>query len=672
MQENKENRKYSRPESETGGKPEKDVPGRKARTSGRKSGGARLRKALLAFAAVILLAGAAAVIVKYTPTNKRMSDAEYFGSMEQDEAAIILGDQMIPERALVKEDDLYLPYNIVQGTLNGRFYWDADIAKMLLTTATQEFEIPVNSTSYSVIDGVCTTDPVSEGSYDKIIIFRPDDGRITGKDAEDGGNTTGLYVSADFLQKYTQVEYTLKKDSTGESQGHVLIRYQWGDALTARTFKEAAVRFQGGIKSPILTDLAKGDSFYVLEQGDRWTRVLTEDGYIGYVKNSRISEPQTTNVMTEIKAPEYPSLTSEDRITVVWHQMSTKDGNDGLDDITASMSGADVISPTWFSLADNDGNITSIGSKKYVKAAKKKGLKVWGLVSDFSGDMDTSAVLASTAARRNCIGQLVDEAESLGIDGINLDFEYMEEADAHAYVQFVRELSIECRNSSLVLSVDIKPPYDFNYWMDRKEIGTVADYLINMGYDEHYTGSEAGSVASLPYEQQAIEETLRQGVPAEKIITAIPFYTRIWYTSENSDGSLNTESEVLSMSSVSETLKSWNVTPSWDADTAQHYADWTTGDGVRCRIWIEDADSIAEKVRLVPQYDLGGVAAWRLGFQSSDVWRSISANRDLSQEEAEAAQQEADSAHAQEIQAAEEETGSETEAEAETERQSEQ
>ena len=615
-------------------------------TALRRKGGRGSRKVLAALFLALLLFGAGVLIIRNTPTNRRMSDETYFGQMQQDEAAVILGDQLVNERAIVKDGALYLPYNIVRDTLNGRFYWDEGTTRMLFTTATQEFEIPVNASSYSVIDGVRTTDPVSEGTYDREIILRPDDNRITGservtQDAQEssGGNTTGLYVSADFLQKYTQVEYTWKKGN--KDGGHVLIRYKWGEQLMTKSVKEAAVRYRGGIKSPILTTLAKGDRVFVLDQLSHWMKVLTKDGYIGYVKSGRMAEPATENVTTDIPAQEYPSIAMDGKVTLVWHQISSKDGNDTLSDMTAKMTGVNVISPTWFSLTDNEGNITSIGTKKYVKSAHSMGLQVWGLVSDFSSEMDTSAVLASTAARRNAIGALVDDALKLGLDGINLDFEYMDEADALAYVQFVRELSIECRLNKLVLSVDIKPPYDFNYWMNRKELATVADYLINMGYDEHYAGSDAGSVASLSYEQRAIEESLNQGVPAHKLISAIPFYTRIWYTSGGEDGSQTTTSEVLSMAGVQKTLESWSVTPSFDDATFQHYADWTTTDGVRCQIWIEDADSIAAKVRLVPQYDLAGTAAWVLGFESSDIWNVITENVSMSKEDAAEAQQQA-------------------------------
>ena len=320
----------------------------------------------------------------------------------------------------------------------------------------------------------------------------------------------------------------------------------------------------------------------------------------------------------------------------------TADGsvNNRLLTDTAGMTGVNVISPTWFSLTDNEGNIRSIGKKSYVKKAHKDNLQVWGLVSDFSSDMDTSLVLASTAARRNCIGNLVSEAERLGLDGINLDFEYMEAPDGAAYSQFVREMSIACRKSGLVFSVDLACPYEWNSYIDRKEVGTVADYLINMGYDEHYVGSEAGSVASLAFEERAVRELIKMGIPERKIISGVPFYTRIWYTSWNDDGTMNINSEELSMGVVQTTLNTWGVTPVWDAETAQNYADWTLDNGVRCQIWIEDGESMARKILLIPKYNLGGTAAWVLGAQSDSIWQVISDNLNLSNEEAAARESE--------------------------------
>ena len=573
------------------------------------------------FGALFLILGIAAavwLIIRYTPTNQRMSLEEYFGPMEADEAAIVIQDQILTDqRALVRDGHVYLPHELVRDSLNERFFWDAGNGQVLFTTASQTFEIPVESASYKVIDGALDDDPSSESSFEEVIALRADSG--------------DLYFSLAFLAQYTDIAWTYEEDTR-----HVFIRNQWGDTLTADSLKEAAVRYAGGIKSPIVTDLLKGDQVTVLEQGEHWLKVLTQNGFVGWVKSNRMTEPVTVNQEHEGFTPvAYPSIKMDDKVSLIWHMVTTTGDNKAFPDATASMTGINVISPTWFSLTDNEGNVESLGSKTYVEEAHNKGLQVWGLVDDFSPDMDNSVMLSSTAARRNCISQLIGYARTLGMDGINIDFEHIDPDDAYTYTEFVRELSIACRSHSLVLSVDTYPPYDFNAYLNRKEIAAVSDYLINMGYDEHYVGSEsAGSVASFGYEARALSTLLQSGIPADKLISAIPFYTRIWYTSTDEAGTAYINSEELSMNAVSATLESWSLTPQWDPSTAQNYISWYTDDGVLCEIWIEDADSLLRKALLVSSNDLAGCAIWALGFQDDSVWKVVSENISLPKEEA--------------------------------------
>jgi len=573
------------------------------------------------FGALFLILGIAAavwLIIRYTPTNQRMSLEEYFGPMEADEAAIVIQDQILTDqRALVRDGHVYLPHELVRDSLNERFFWDAGNGQVLFTTASQTFEIPVESASYKVIDGALDDDPSSESSFEEVIALRADSG--------------DLYFSLAFLAQYTDIAWTYEEDTR-----HVFIRNQWGDTLTADSLKEAAVRYAGGIKSPIVTDLLKGDQVIVLEQGEHWLKVLTQNGFVGWVKSNRMTEPVTVNQEHEGFTPvAYPSIKMDDKVSLIWHMVTTTGDNKAFPDATASMTGINVISPTWFSLTDNEGNVESLGSKTYVEEAHNKGLQVWGLLDDFSPDMDNSVMLSSTAARRNCISQLIGYARTLGMDGINIDFEHIDPDDAYTYTEFVRELSIACRSHSLVLSVDTYPPYDFNAYLNRKEIAAVSDYLINMGYDEHYVGSEsAGSVASFGYEARALSTLLQSGIPADKLISAIPFYTRIWYTSTDEAGTTYINSEELSMNAVSATLESWSLTPQWDPSTAQNYISWYTDDGVLCEIWIEDADSLLRKALLVSSNDLAGCAIWALGFQDDSVWKVVSENISLPKEEA--------------------------------------
>ena len=549
---------------------------------------------------LILAAGTVFLIQRYMPTRERMDKAAYFGALKGNEAAVVLQDHLIEQRGLLKDGSLYLGYETVRDCLNSRFYWDEENQQMLYTTALETYEIPVNSQEYT-IDGATQ-------QYDREIVL------------QDG---EGLYFSIDFLAQYTNMEYTLVQEETSR---HVLIRCQWGMQKTAEVKKDTAVRYQGGVKSPILTEAHRGDTVQVLEELEKWTRVVTLDGYIGYLPNRRLENVQDTEVTREFQEQEYSSIRRENKVQLVWHQIDNQDANAYLMEDISDMTGVNVISPTWFSVTDNEGNIASLASEEYVKQAHDAGLEIWGLVSNFSAYVDTTTLLSSTKARRKMVNYLTEEAVRLGIEGINLDFEYIREECGYSYVQFVRELSIACRKNQLVFSIDIPVPMDFNRHFNRKELGTVADYLIIMGYDEHYVGSEyAGSVASITFEENGIAGTLEE-VPAEKIISGVPFYTRIWYTVTNADGSTSVNSEAIGMNTVERTLETYGVTPVWNEETAQYYAAWTTEDGVLCEIWIEEEESLARKARLVNKYGLGGIAAWVLGFERSSVWSVLSEN----------------------------------------------
>ena|GEM_PF-13339 len=576
--------------------------------NGKKRRGRRVPAGVLRAVSVLLGLALACVAIllirKYTPTTARMSEEEYFGTLPADELAVILQDEIAEDHALLRDGALYLDYDQVLANITTRFYWDEPNEQLLYTTADDTYRIPLNEAAYTTADG--------EQTYERTILL------------SDGSGDGGMYLSADFLQQYVNVDCSME-----DGASHVLVRWQWGETLTARAAKETSVRYRGGIKSRILTDLNKGERVYVLEELENWTCVLTDDGYIGYVQKKKLTTPAPEDIERDFDEMVIPSRTKDSKITTVWHAVyDGDDGSDSLESLTENMTGVDVIIPTWFSLSDNSGGLSSSGTRTYVKKAKALGLEVWGLISDFSSDMDTSKVLASTVARKNVISQLMNYAEDLGLSGINLDFEYQEETDGYSYVQFVRELSVACRKAGLILSVDVPVPYDFNSWYDRAELGAYADYVVIMGYDETYAGSDhTGSVASLSFERNGIEQTIAQGVPANKILSGIPFYTRIWYSSYDDAGTLYIDSTTLSMAAVNTTLNTYSVTPVWDEECGQYYADWTLDNGVRCEIWVENAASLAEKAALCADYELGGLAAWALGYETDDIWAALSENR---------------------------------------------
>ena len=520
------------------------------------------------------------VVMKYIPSSEKMDLNEYYGEMADGEIALVIGTEKLEERGLVDGDRVYLPLDVVNTYLNQRYYWDSANQQILYAT-------PSELTSASA----------SSEAGDKVWV----------KDDK-------VYLNLTYVQEFTDLDAYITKDPY-----RIAIQYKFKNVKTVTVKKNTSIRYRGGIKSAILTSVKKGTKLRLIEEMENWDQVATDDGYIGYIDKKKVGEAEKTKFERSFKREQYSYLTMDSKVNMVWHQVTSTDANAYFADATANMTGVNVISPTWFYLTDTSGNIASIASADYVSQAHEKGLQVWGLIDNFTQEVSTTETLSSTAARQNIISQLIQAAQDVGMDGINVDFESLSEDVGIHFLEFLRELSIECHKNNLVLSVDNPVPEDFTSHYDRAEQGRVVDYVIIMGYDEHYVGSEAGSVASLPWVEQGIQATLDE-VPAERVINAIPFYTRLWRTTGG-----NVTSEAIGMDQAQQTIADNNVETYWDKTTSQNYGKYDI-DNSTYQIWLEDAQSVAEKVKLVSKYDLAGVSAWKLGFENNGIWQVISDN----------------------------------------------
>lgn len=520
------------------------------------------------------------VVMKYIPSSEKMDLNEYYGEMADGEIALVIGTEKLEERGLVDGDRVYLPLDVVNTYLNQRYYWDSANQQILYAT-------PSELTSASA----------SSEAGDKVWV----------KDDK-------VYLNLTYVQEFTDLDAYITKDPY-----RIAIQYKFKNVKTVTVKKNTSIRYRGGIKSAILTSVKKGTKLRLIEEMENWDQVATDDGYIGYIDKKKVGEAEKTKFERSFKKEEYSYLTMDSKVNMVWHQVTSTDANAYFADATANMTGVNVISPTWFYLTDTSGNIASIASADYVSQAHEKGLQVWGLIDNFTQEVSTTETLSSTAARQNIISQLIQAAQDVGMDGINVDFESLSEDVGTHFLEFLRELSIECHKNNLVLSVDNPVPEDFTSHYDRAEQGRVVDYVIIMGYDEHYVGSEAGSVASLPWVEQGIQDTLDE-VPAERVINAIPFYTRLWKTTGG-----NVTSEAIGMDQAQQTIADNNVETYWDKNASQNYGKYDI-DNSTYQIWLEDAQSVAEKVKLVSKYDLAGVSAWKLGFENNGIWQVISDN----------------------------------------------
>ena len=563
----------------------------------------KLIPALTAIVLIIVIAGIALggqLYKKYSYSDERADLAEYFHTNKAEDVAILLQDEMIEEKAVLTEGRYYFDLDTVQKYLNSRFYWDQNENLLLYTTPTQVIRAAVGESTY------LTDEEAADAGY-VISYLVPGDG---------GEQKAVLYVAADFVGQYTRYSYEAFTDPN-----RMQIYTQWSQRQVASIKKDTAVRLRGGVKSPILKDVPVGTKVVILEAMETWTKVKTLDGYIGYVENKRLSDitEETPVPETDYVAPEYTSLTRDHKISLGWHVIGGAGGNDTLEEVISATKGLNVISPTWFKLSDNDGNFTSFADASYVKRAHDRGLEVWGLVDNFSNPIDSYTVLSSTTSRNRLVQGLLGAALDAGLDGINVDFEGLGAESGPHFAQFLRELSVVCRNNGLVLSVDNYVPFNFNDFYDREEQGVVADYVIIMGYDEHWHGStDVGSVSSIGYVRNGIEKMIEE-VPSRKIINALPLYSILWKTT----GPDVTDDYVI-MANESSLVAKLGMETVWDEETCQNYGEVVSGD-TTYQLWLEDLDSIQVKLNVMRNYDLAGVAVWRLGYEDPAVWDSISA-----------------------------------------------
>lgn len=562
---------------------------------------------------ILLLAAAAGAFLwkRYSPSKEKADLKEYYGIEKEGQLAIIVNNEIVEPNGMISDGKAYVQYEIVRDYINSRFYWDPNENILLYTLPKDMVSVEVGSKDYNI-----SKDKKSE---DYVIL-------------KTEGSTA--YIALDFIQQYTNMEYEVY-----DNPSRVMIVSDWGETTVSEVKRDTQVRYRGGVKSPVLTEINKKDEVTVIENEENWKKVRTKDGFVGYVKASALRKEEKRQISRAFEEQEFTNIKKDYTINMAWHNVTNSSANNSVLEKIASSKGITTLAPTWYHVKDTDGNLESISSSEYVNYAHQSNIEVWATIRDFDGGINSQdesfAFLSSTSKRNNLINTLIADALQVGLDGINVDFEKISKECGEHYIQFVRELSVRCRQNGLVLSVDNYVPKGYNMQYNRKEQGIVADYVIIMGYDEHFGGSpEAGSVSSYNFVKEGIEETIKE-VPADKVISGIPFFTRLWKEVPKTDEELAQEagteaaeypmkvsSDALGMSAAEAKVAEAGVETVWDEETQQNFATWESGDETY-KIWLEDEKSLELKLQLMKDKELAGTAAWALGQEKPEIWQLI-------------------------------------------------
>lgn len=541
------------------------------------------------------------------PNTERVNPT--FGEWER---PLIMHGEILGGEALGSGDSLSLPLTLLQEHVDPTLTYDEASDSLIVTTHDKVVQMKTDQLTALVNEEPVTIHFPVTWQEDLLYVPLQPLAELVGVHVEESDSgAVFLYKSGEALQWGEVIDLTDKQDDDAPP-------YQ------------LSVRQGGSIREPIIAQLAPGDKIRILEEvEDGWFKVRLESGYFGFVPKSAVRIVDVEIVPNLERSETYiPWKPLGGKVNLTWEAVYSRNPDTSQ---IPEMPGVNVVSPTWFALKeDEQGNIYvhNMADAGYVSWAHQRDYQVWGLFSNsFDPDLTTKA-LSDYETRQKIIFELLRLAELYNLQGINIDFENVYEEDKDHLSQFVREMTPYMHEQDLVVSIDVNIRGGSPMWSlfaDRAALGEVVDYMMVMTYDQHWrTSPVAGSVAELPWVEQSIRDIIElDGVPSEKILLGVPFYTYQWFEELDENGNVvDVSSKTLFMADVEAIIREKQLEPVYQPDTGQHYVEYEE-DGQRVKIWIEDAVSMQARAELVHKLELGGIASWRRGFETPDIWQVI-------------------------------------------------
>lgn len=525
-----------------------------------------------------------------------------FGSKEK--AAYFKGNHPIlfmgkqAGNAYIEGETIYLPLTFLREFVDEAIIFDKHSQSIIIATKNKVVQMPSESSSYQV------NGKSMKMEYSAVKQIEGD-----------------RYLAIEPLLALYPITYSILSET-----GAVWVKKN-GDTIAAGKVQEKDIdeellrlRTKASLGSPYTASVSPKESVFIEQEKGDYYFIRKEDGRAGYLKKQYIKKGESKEIAISLEETENTVPKMEGPIQLTWEAVYTKNPNTSS---IPKMAGVNVISPTWFELADGKGTIKNLGSKDYANWARTQGYQIWGLFSNAFDPVLTHEAFSSFETRQNMIRQLIHFSQIYKLNGINLDIENVNPEDGPFITQFVREATPFFHEAGLVVSMDITFISSSGNWSafyERDKLSGIADYMVVMAYDEHWGSSQiAGSVASLPWVEENLKLLLKV-VPNDKLILGVPLYTRLWEQQSNGDVS----SKALSMSKVKEWLSQNKITPVYDPVSGQNYAEYySKKEKITYKVWLEDEISLTKRAELAKKYNLAGVASWSRYFADETAWSAL-------------------------------------------------
>ncbi|MFP7298096.1 glycosyl hydrolase family 18 protein [Neobacillus niacini] len=544
----------------------------------------------------IVMIASSILFLLYPFASKDM--AEYF---TKENPILFEGTQ--EGNAVVEGDSIFLPLSFMQEHIDDSIIFDEKSKSIIITTKDKVIQMPTDSLTFFV-----NQKPVN-------LQVSP----IISKEGQ-------IFVAIEPLLSFYPIQYTvlndtgavwLQKNGDHYIQGEISEKDVHSEQLRLRT--------EPSLQSPYTAELSKQETVMIEGEKQNYYLVRKENGVSGYINKKYVKKNKEVTIAIGEKSAAIDIPKINGPIQLTWEAVYTR--NPDYTQIP-DMLGLNVVSPTWFSLAGNDGSINNLASLEYSKWAQSKGYQVWGLFSNSFDPVLTHEALKDFETRQKIIVQLLHFSQMYQLQGINFDIENVKQEDGTLVTQFMREATPYLHEAGLVVSMDITfyagENNNWSSFYERSKLSGIVDYLIIMAYDEHSGSSPvAGSVSSLPWVEKNLENLLNE-VPNEKLILGVPLYTRLWKEQQKEDGITEVTSQALSMTKVKEWIAEKGLQPVYDEVSGQNYVEYyAEEENATYKVWIEDELSLSKRANIAANYQLAGVASWSRNFGDQTAWSAI-------------------------------------------------